>query len=193
MSRLTLSSALASCVVVMATVAPAAAAELRVDDARGDVWVSTDATAAAASPESTLGDVTWTKVRYAGARIVVRIGFRDLARKGAYAQYALRLQNRSTKMVREVVLEASPDSWGGTVRVFKPHGDLVTGCAVSHEIDYAADAVLIKVGRSCLHRPGAVRANVNAYRADGSGAFSSDNALTDDDSSGGWTAWVRRG
>ena len=190
---LSLSSAVAAGVLAGATAGPAAAAQLRVDDARHDVWVSTDATTSTPSPDTTLGDVTRATVQHAGSRIVVRIKLRDLARTGAYAQYTVRLQDRRTAMVREVVLEASPHNWAGTVRVFKPHGDQVSGCRVDHRIDYARNTVTVTVPRSCLHRPRAVRAAIGVYRADRRGAFYADDALSAADSSARWTGWVRRG
>lgn len=172
--------------------APASAAELALVDASGDMWAAGDDGTAVASPGSTLGDVTRARVSYRGSTVELRLRFVDLARRGSYAQYAFVLQGRRDLRTREVVLETSPRHWSGRVRVFKPHGDLVTSCPVAHDIDYAANTVRVRVSRDCLDRPGSVRANVNVHRADELGTFYSDNPHDGLDHSEAWTSWVRR-
>lgn len=190
--RRVLAACLATAAVLSGADAPASAAKLRLVDARGDMWVSTDGGAPVPAPGSSLGDLTRAKVSYRGDKVRVRLSLVDIAKRGAYAQYALVLQGHGANPTREIVLDAAPGEWAGRVRVFKRHGDLVDDCAVTHDIDYVHNAVRLNVERSCLGRPGSVRANVNVYRATGAGTFYSDNPHDGLDHSDAWTAWVKR-
>ena len=172
-------------------IGPAAAEKLTQVDARGDMWAVSEDGAVVPSPDTSQGDLTRARVSYRDDRVAVLLRFVDLAKQGAYAQYTLALQGRDTR-TREVVVEAGPKHWSGRVRVFKPHGDLVDDCPVTHEIDYAAETVRVRVKRSCLGKPRAVRANVNVDLADDDGVFRSDNPHDALDHSDAWTSWVRR-
>ena len=177
---------------LLTTVAAAASAEqMRLVDPQGDMWVATDG-AAVPAPESAQGDLTRARTSYRGDAIVVRLKFVDLAKQGAYAQYAVVLQGHRDHRTREVVVEAGPGRWDGRARVYKPHGDLVTSCPVAHRIDYDTETVRVRVDRACLDKPGSVRANINVYLADESGAFYSDNPHDTLDHSDAWTPWVHR-
>jgi hypothetical protein len=174
--------------------APAASAqELSLVDGRGDVWSSDQAGFAQPAPGADLGDVRRAKLAHRADRIVVRLAFVDLARRGTYAQYAVTLQGRrhGHHVTREVIIAASPRHWSGRARVYKPRGDLVD-CNVHHVIDYDRDLVRLRVDRDCLNRPGAARMNVNTTRADGAGEFYSDNPHDDQAYSRDWSDWVRR-
>lgn len=183
---------LAAVTVLPWVAGPAAAEELRLVDARGDMWTAADDGSAVPAPTSTVGDVTSAKVIYQGVKVVVRLKFADLAKRGSYAQYTVVLQGSRDLRTREIVLEAGPRHWGGHARVFKRHGDLVQNCPVRHVIDYATETLRVRIDRDCLGRPGSVRANVNVYRADEAGDFYSDNPHDGAASSDDWTAWVRR-
>lgn len=171
---------------------PVSAAELRLTDATGDMWASGTDGAAVPAPEAGRGDLTRAKLSYRGDTVVVRLAFAALARRGAYAQYTLLLQGKRDRRIREVVVGASPKRWAGRTRVFELHGDLVTHCPVSHEIDYGADVLKVRVKRTCLAKPGSVRANINVDLADDTGVFYSDNPHDGLDHSEAWTPWVRR-
>lgn len=171
---------------------PAAAQEITFRDPAGDVWYSAAGAAAEPSPGSTFGDLTRTVVKHDRKTVVVRLGFADLGRRGAYAQYAVLLEGSRDRRVREVVVEASPRNWAGRVRVFKRNGDLVRTCGARHRIDYDANTVTVRVPRTCLNRPGSVRANVNVYRADAGEGVYSDNAHDAQEFSIAWTPWVKR-
>lgn len=177
---------------LLTTVAAAASAEqMRLVDPQGDMWVATDG-AAVPAPESAQGDLTRARTSYRGDAIVARLKFVDLAKQGAYAQYAVVLQGHRDHRTREVVVEAGPGRWDGRARVYKPHGDLVTSCPVAHRIDYDTETVRVRVDRACLDKPGSVRANINVYLADDAGAFYSDNPHDTLDHSDAWTPWVHR-
>ncbi|MGZ8738099.1 MAG: hypothetical protein ACXWW7_13115 [Nocardioides sp.] len=172
-------------------IGPAAAEDLTQVDVRGDMWAVSEGGAVVPSPDTSQGDVTRARVSYRGNRVVVLLRFVDLAKRGAYAQYALLLEGKDRR-TREVVVEAGPKHWAGRVLVFKPHGDLVDDCPVARHIDYAAETVRVRVKRTCLARPRSVGANVNVDLVDDDGVFRSDNPHDALDHSDAWTAWVRR-
>ena len=172
-------------------IGPAAAEKLALTDARGDMWAASEDGTVVPSPDTSQGDLTRARVSYRGDRVVVLLRFVDLAKQGGYAQYALRLEGKDRR-TREVVVAAGPKNWAGRVRVFKPHGDLVDNCPVAHQIDYAAETVRVRVKRTCLDRPRAVRANVNVDVVGDDGVFRSDNPHDGLDHSEAWTSWVRR-
>ncbi len=179
---------------LVVSAAPAAnAQELTLVDGRGDVWASDQAGSAQPAPNASLGDLRRAKLVHRDDRIVVRLAFVDLAKRGTYAQYAVTLQGRraGAHVTREVVIAASPRHWSGRARVYKPRGDLVD-CTVHHVIDYDHDIVRLRVDRDCLKRPRAVRMNVNTTRADGAGEFYSDNPHDDQGYSRDRSGWVRR-
>jgi hypothetical protein len=177
---------------LLAVAGPASAQQLRLTDPRGDMWVSAADGSSLPAPGSSQSDVTRAKVSYRGDKVVVRLKFVDLAKRGSYAQYVAVLQGHRDHRTREIVLEAGPHRWKGRARVYKRHGDLVTNCKVVHRIDYGTEVVRVRVSRACLAEPGSVRANVNIYRASGSGVFYSDNPHDRLDQSDAWTDWVKR-
>lgn len=184
-------SVLLSGLVSVLAAAPASADDrLVLRDARGDMWRSGATGDASPAPRSTLGDIRRVSFRHGAADIVVMMWFADLRRVGAYANYTVRLQS-ATRQLREVTLEASPHSWAGSTRVFRHNGDVVTGCAPTHRIDYDLNMVTIVVPRSCLGTPRYVRANVNTYRADLQSTFYSDNPHDTRDHSWTWTRWLQ--
>ncbi len=179
-------------VTLVATAGAATAEQERLVDPSGDMWASAADGSSVPAPGSSQSDVTLAKVSYQGRQVVVRLKFVDLAKKGSYAQYVVVLQGHRDLRTREIVLEAGPHRWDGRARVYKPHGDLVTNCPVAHRIDYGTEVVRVRLDRACLDKPGSVRANVNIYRADGSGVFYSDNPHDRLDQSNAWTPWVKR-
>lgn len=183
---------LATALLLGAGAGAADARELRLVDGRGDMWASAQAGAAQPAPASSLGDIRRTKISYHDNRILVRLAFVDLAKRGSYAQYALVVQGHRDRVRREVVIAASPRHWSGRARVYKPRGDLVASCPVAHRIDYDRNIVRVRISRDCLHRPGSVRVNVNTTRADSSATFYSDNPHDDRPTSDAWSDWVRR-
>lgn len=191
MTRTHLVAALAVVLCLVAPAAPAAARELTVKDARGDVWREPDATTASPAPSVRSGDVTKAVVGHDGSRAFVKIKFARLARTGSYAQYAVRFQGRNG-VVREVLLESSRRLRSGGLRVFNAKGRPVDRCDVDHAVDYRRDKVTVEIDRRCLHRPGKVRVNVNTARATRRGVFFSDTLHDAAAESTAWTDWVKR-
>ena len=177
---------------LIATGGAANAEQERLVDPAGDMWATAADGTSVPAPGSSQSDIIRAKVSYQDAKVVVRLAFAKLAKRGSYAQYAVVLQGHRDHLTREIVLEAGPGRWAGRARVYKRHGDLVENCPVGHLIDYGADVVRVRVNRACLDKPGSVRANVNVYRADDSGVFYSDNPHDRLDQSNAWTSWVKR-
>lgn len=179
--------------LVLAFGAPANAQRLVLRDAHHDTWrlLAGDEVKPARWAET--GDIRRVAIRHRHARVVVRIGFATLRRSGIYAQYAVHVQaSGDPRRIREVVVEAGPHGWRGEARAFTGGGKLARGCDVSHRIDYGDDRVVVRLGRDCLGRPGSVRVNVNAYRANRKGTFFADSAHTDQAHSRAWSDWVKR-
>ena len=191
MTRTHVLAALLAAGTLAVTAAPAGAAQLKVKDARGDVWGAADAVNVTPSPTISEGDITKTVVAHQRDAVTVKIGFVKLSRTGPYAQYAVRLQG-SKGVVREVLVESSRRDRSGVHRVFNAQGREVGDCDAQHRIDYKRDLVKVKVDRGCLARSRKVRANVNAAHAAGTGVFYSDNVHDTAAQSTAWTDWVKR-
>lgn len=182
---------LVACALVVPA-APASAKQITVKDARGDVWRETDTTTATPAPSLRLGDVTKATVAHTGERATVKIRFARLARKGPFAQYAVKLQGNKGRVVRELLVETSKRDRSGVLRVFNAHGRPVDRCDADHDVDYKRDRVTIRVDRGCLNKPRRIRANVNTARATGDAVFYSDTLHDTAAESDAWTEWVGR-
>lgn len=191
MTRTHVLAALLAAGTLAVTAAPAGAAQLKVKDARADVWAESDAVNATPSPTIREGDITNAVVAYQRDAVTVKIRFLKLSRTGPFAQYAVKLQG-SKGVVREVLVESSRRDRSGVHRVFNARGREVDDCDVQHRIDYRHDRVKVTVDRACLARSGKVRANVNAAHAAGTGVFYSDNVHDTAAHSATWTDWVKR-
>ena len=192
MSARALGSLAAAGVLLLTTAGPASAAQVTLRDGRGDVWASTAPDTWEPAPSGSLNDVTRTVAKHGANKIAVSIRFVALKRTGSYAQYAIRLQSKRDRRIREVVVEAGPRDWAGQVQVFRANGDPASSCPVTHVIDYGNEKVQVRVDRTCLRSPGAVRINVNAYRAQKDKTFLADNPHGSQAESSAWTGWVRR-
>lgn len=176
--------------LLVATSAGAASArEVLLRDPAGDMWRRDLQGSISEAPNSHLGDVRRALFRHDQRKIVVRQRFVDLRRTGDYAQYAVRIES-AAGTYREVRVEASRRSWAGRSRVFNRRGDRVE-CATTHDIDYAADVVVMTVPRTCIGTPGKVRATASNYRSDVNHHFLMDNPHNTGSSAQVWTRWLR--
>lgn len=182
---------LATCCLLFVA-APANAERLTLRDPAGDVWRTLPGGEVKPAAWSEAGDVTRARVLHRRHVVVVKIDFVTLRRTGIYAQYAVRMQRSGKRWIREVVVEAGPGNWRGQTRAFNGRGELARACDVRHRIDYRRDRVVVRLRRSCLNRPGSVRVNVNAYRANREGVFFADNPHHTRDHARAWSDWVRR-
>jgi hypothetical protein len=191
-SRRSLAVLLASCCLLLLA-APAYAERLTLRDPARDMWRTMPGGEVAPARWSETGDVSRVRVDHRRRVVVVKIDFVTVRRGGIYAQYAVRVQGTGEhRRIREVVLEAGPHNWRGKSRAFTGRGNLARGCDVGHRVDYKRDRVVVRLGRGCLGRPGSVRVNVNAYRANRKGVFFSDNPHDTTHHARAWSEWVRR-
>lgn len=182
----------ACCVLTVAS--PASAERLRLTDPTRDVWRTMPSGEVLPARWTEAGDITRVRISHERTTVVVKIDIGTLRRAGVYVQYAVRVQGSGPehRRVREALVEAGPDGWRGKSRAFTGRGSYARGCDVSHRIDYRRDRVVVRLGRACLDRPGSVRVNVNAYRANRNRVFFADNPHGTTPHSRAWSDWVRR-
>lgn len=167
----------------------ASAREVLLRDPAGDMWRRDLYGGTFEAPNSHVGDVRRALFRHDKRNIVVRQRFVDLRRTGDYAQYVVRIESASGTY-REVRVEASQRSWAGKSRVFNGAGARVE-CKVTHDVDYAANVVVMSMARTCIGTPGAIRATASNYRSDANHHFLMDNPHNSNPSVQGWTRWLR--
>ena len=149
--------------LALGTAGTAAAAELTVNDARGDVQafdMTTDEPSAAPAVKN--GDITRTVFRHNDRRISVRGKFADLARKGDMNGFVVRIvTNEGVR--RDVTVFAAPNMWGGQATMARPSGQEVT-CDVDHKIAYDTNVLTVSFPRSCVSDPRWVRLGFGSVR-----------------------------
>lgn len=142
--------------LALGTVGTAAAAELTVKDARGDVSkfdMTTESTTPAPGVKN--GDVLRTVFRHNDGRISVRMKFTDLARQGQVLAAGMRVvTNENVK--RDVTIMAGPNMWRGQAMMSRPNGNPVV-CNIQHKIAYDTNVVTLSFPRSCVSDPRWVR------------------------------------
>lgn len=161
--------------LTLAAAGPAAAQQITVRDARGDVQASPmeDDHAHEPAPQVANGDVVRTVLRHNKARVVVRVKFADLKRKGAMAGHVVRIATNE-RMRRDVVVSAGPRMWRGEATMQRPNGQPVR-CDVSHAINYDTNVIFVSVPRSCVSNPRWVRLGHGSFWL-GGGKFFADDA-----------------
>lgn len=178
--------------LLLAGAGTAVAADVTVHDGTGDTWGQTPVSGPSATPGNTVGDLTAMRLTHTRSRIRVVLRLVKLSRTGRYANYTVRLEAKGSGLVREVVLQAGPRSWAGSVRMYDAHGRSVR-CDTGHRIDYRQDRVVLSVARGCLDRPRRVRANANTNLVADTGVFYADNPHNACARSQAWSPWVRAG
>jgi hypothetical protein len=125
-------------------------------DARGDVakFVG-DSGGSLAAPNQRNGDIVRTKLWHA-TKVGITSHFADIRRTGDVRADILELATNEG-VVREVALYAAPGHWAGETEITGPRGGKKRCAGITHEIDYAANTVTIRVPRSCLSNPRWVR------------------------------------
>lgn len=145
--------------LTLAAAGPATAQQLTVKDARGDVRVSDMMeeadSAGTPAPEVTNGDVLRTVFRHNRGRVVVRVKFADLQRRGMASVHIVRVVTNE-KMIREVTVGAAPGLWRGQAEMTRPNGNTVA-CDVRHSINYGTNVLFMSFPRSCVSNPRWVR------------------------------------
>ena len=142
--------------LALGTAGTAAAAELTVKDARGDMSkfdMTTETTTPAPGVKN--GDALRTVFRHNDGRISVRVKFTDLARIGQVNMHGLRVvTNEGVR--RDVTVYAGKNMWGGQAEMSRPNGTPVD-CNIAHKIDYATNVVTLSFPRTCVSNPRWVR------------------------------------
>lgn len=179
-------------IALLLVVAPALAGERTLQDATRDVWVGQVTETKTRDLDGRQGDVVRTRLRYQHDAFVMRTAFREVRRAGQYAGYRM-LLGTGSGLRREVLLEASPGRWDGSLRVFRRNGSLARCAGARGDIDYAGDVVTMRVPRSCLGDAGRVHAKVDTWWADDADRFHVDNPHNERASSDQWSAWVPYG
>jgi hypothetical protein len=185
-------AACAAALVLPLVAVPAAASDVTVRDARGDmVKVEEGGTGAQPAPGATNGDVVRTTFRHLDRRVVVRTRTAALERTGRRFTVWVDVQN-GARRTWIVGVEATRRDRGG-------HTILMTGrgrvrCAVRHRIDYAHDVVRVSVPRRCLDTPRVVRFRLLTEHVRRSWRYAwLDNGLAVPMGDRHWTRWLARG
>lgn len=190
--------------LVLVPASAASAQSVSVEDASGDTWKSTfnfETEEETVEPAGTQvnTDLVRTVVKHTGRKLVFTATYTDLKRD-ENRRYAFMSRVRTNEGVkREVGVDMfSRRGWGGTASVTKPSGREVPCRGLSHQVDYAADTVMLAVPRHCLSLPRWVQVTVGAFSLDsGDGVTmtgyldNGHNASADEPNT--WTKRLRKG
>jgi hypothetical protein len=175
-------AALAAAALVVsagALVAPASAATLSIGDATGDTYLGhydegSDTTTYETAGSQVNVDLERVVVKHTSRVVVAKASYADLTRSGQQFMYALRLRT-DEGLKRDVNVDTLFAGPRGEVALSKPNGTEVSCRGLSHDIDYAADTVTVKVPRRCLSAPRWVEAFTAAIGFSDTGDFSIDH------------------
>jgi len=129
-----------------------------------------------AVPKRAHGDITVVRVANDTSTVRVVVSFRTLGRSGQFHGHVFRLLAGS--FARNVQITAGPEEksgWNGDAQMSTTSGKPVRCRAMTHQIDYPNDRVILRVPSSCLRYPASVRvgagtvmlANERTYFDDG--------------------------
>jgi hypothetical protein len=123
------------------------------------------------APTQAQGDIVATRVFHGRRAIRVQVQLRDLtpAGNGNFHVFVIRSRWRQ----RTVEIDALPGHWAGRVTTTDGHGRIVP-CAVRHRLDYDLNRVMVRIPRSCLHRPPWVQVAVRTTVAGTSHVYADD-------------------
>jgi hypothetical protein len=171
-------AALAAAALVVsagALVAPASAATLSIGDATGDTYLGhydagSDTTTSETAGSQVNVDLERVVVKHTSRVVVAKASYADLTRSGQQFMYALRLRT-DDGLKRDVNVDTLFAGPKGHVALSKPNGTEVSCRGLSHDVDYAADTVTVKVPRRCLSAPRWVEAFTAAIGFSDTGDF----------------------
>lgn len=146
-------------------------------DGPGDVWTYSDTTAGYEPGQQPAADVLDARVTHARHAVRVRMEFDDL-RKVNTQRYHLDIRTPNGAIARFIV-EAKGGQWRGKAWQ-EIEGEWVHVAGLRHHIDYASDAVKLRVARSLLDQPAWVRVRPrNELGLKDGSTFFTDNPTTD--------------
>ncbi|MBA2573754.1 MAG: hypothetical protein H0V02_03060 [Nocardioidaceae bacterium] len=124
-------------------------------DGTGDVWTARDEddTYTRAGDKPTV-DVTCAVAAHRHARVVARMRFVDLKRVHAHSFAAFIYTGERTVMA---LLNAGPGKRAGRHQLIDYNSGRVKCPELTHDIDYAAERVVMRIPRSCISSPAWVR------------------------------------
>lgn len=146
-------------------------------DRSGDVYFTTTVAGMVPVPggkatKQRNGDIRTVRVKHTATQVRVRLRYVELAKSGTQHLHVVQLTT-SKKRSYEVDLYAGPGAWRGV-------GELVTGsgatkrCALKWNLDYKANTALIVVPRSCIGKPGWIRAGAGTTSMSGDTRYADD-------------------
>ncbi|MGN6577260.1 MAG: hypothetical protein ACTHKG_16425 [Nocardioides sp.] len=191
-------SAAALLVPAGALAAPAGAATLSIGDATGDTYLghydeASDTTTYEPAGWQVNVDLEKVVVKHKGRVVVAKASYTDLVRSGQQFMYALRLRTNEG-LKRDVNVDTMFTGPKGEVSLSRPNGNEVTCRGLSHDIDYAADTVTVRVPRSCLSAPRWVQVFTAAIGFSDTGDFYIDHGhMADMKEKVVWSDRIRKG
>ena len=186
-------AAVAAALALSLLALPAAAQEVTVRDARGDmIRVEEGGGDPQPAPGATAGDVVRTTFRHTDRHVVVRTKLTALERTGRRFTVWVDVGNGARRTWFVGVEATRRDRSGHTIFMTGRGGDV--RCAVQHRVNYAADVVRVSVPRRCLDRPRVVRFRLLTEHVRRSWDYAwLDNGLAVAMGDRHWTRWLGRG
>ncbi len=186
-------AAVAAALVLPLLAVPAAAEDVTLRDARGDmIRVDEGGGDPQPAPGATVGDVVRTTFRHTDRHVVVRTKLAALKRTGRRFTVWVDVRN-GARRTWTVGVEATRRDRKGHIIFMTGRGDHVR-CAVRHRINYVDNAVRVSVPRRCLDTPRVVRFRLLSehVRRSWNNAWL-DNGLAVPIGNRHWTRWLSRG
>jgi hypothetical protein len=185
-------AALAALVALPLMAVPAAAEDVTVHDASGDmIRVDEGGGNPQAAPGAAIGDVVRTTFRHTGRHVVVRTKLAALQRSGRRFTVWVDIQTGARRTWTVGVEATRRDRNGHTIFMTGRGFDL--HCAVRHHISYVDDVVRVSVPRRCLDAPRVVRFRLLTEHVRRSWTHAwLDNGLAVPLDDRHWTRWLSR-
>lgn len=194
LSRARLAAAAAAATLAVPLVAvPAAAQEVTVRDARGDmIRVEEGGSDPHPAPRATIGDVMKTTFRHTDRRVIVRTKLVALEPTGRRFNVWVDVQNGARRSWFVGVEATRRDREGHTIFMTERGNDVA--CVVQHRINYDQNVVRVSVPRRCLDTPRLVRFRLLTEHVRRTWDYAwLDNGLAVSMDDRHWTRWLTRG
>lgn len=150
---LSLATAAAAAIAILPlTAAPVSAAQLTLNDARGDMWVIEEgSTEPDPAPAARVGDFVRATFRHTDRRVEVRSKFVELRRTGRRFEMFVTMRDQNRRETIAMVRTSRQDLNGRT-RLFTARGQDIA-CNIRHRVNYARNTVRISFPRRCVDNP----------------------------------------
>ena len=188
-------AAVAAALALPLAAVPAAADQVMVRDARGDmVKVEEGGTNPQPDPTATVGDVLRTRFRYGERYVVARTRLAALDRSGRRFEVWVAIQDGARRTWTAGV-EATPRDRAGHTVLLSDRGPVHARCRIRHHVGYADDVVRVAVPARCVGHPRVVRMGILTEHVRRSWHWARlDDGLTPrPPGAPRWTRWLHRG